>query len=138
MPPYEHSFQCKVLTAEGERLAADAVSATFPAGDGMVGVLARCGPLAATIGAGPLAVRKHDGETARFFVAGGFVHVRNDVMTVLADECLPADQVKADPSRRQLEEARRMPARSAEAQAARDRAVRAARARLREATKHRH
>jgi F-type H+-transporting ATPase subunit epsilon len=135
MATYEKPFLCRVQTLEGQALSTEALSVIFPAADGQAGVLGRCGPIASALGAGPLVVVKPDGQCVEYFVAGGFAHVRDDVVTILAQECLPADQLDVDGARGQLEEARAMPSRPAPASDAREEALRAARARLRLAEK---
>jgi F-type H+-transporting ATPase subunit epsilon len=61
---------------------ADAVVA--PAWDGELGILRGHAPLMALLGAGELRVRR-GGETQRFHVAGGFLQVVDDVVTVLSE-----------------------------------------------------
>jgi F-type H+-transporting ATPase subunit epsilon len=129
----DKSFLCRIETLEGEALAARAVSVVFPALDGQVGVLPRCGPVAAALGAGPLYVQKAGGQRLEYFVVGGFARIRDDLVTILAQECLPADRLDAADARSQLERALAMPAQPAAAAEAKDWAVRVARARLRAA-----
>lgn len=129
------TLQCRVQTVDGTVLSADATSVVFPAEDGSVGVLARRGPLAATLGAGRLRVQKADGKTAEFFIAGGFAHVRGDVVTILAEECVAADKLSAGDAQEKLRETLAQPKRPPAAAEARERAVRTARARLRAARK---
>lgn len=133
MPRYASPFLCRVETLQGRALEAQAVSVVFPAADGLAGVLGRCGPIAATLGAGPLTVEKADGQKLEYFVTGGFAHVRDDVVTVLAEECQPADHLSAETARRQLEEARAEATRPAVPAESRQWAVQVARARLRQA-----
>ena len=128
-------FLCRIETLEGEALAAQAVSVVFPALDGQVGVLAQCGPMAAALGAGPLRVEQPDGLRLEFFVAGGFARIRDDVATILAGECLPADRLDAAEARSQLEKALAMPTSPAAVAEAKQWAVRVARARLHAAEK---
>ena len=129
------TFQCRVQTVDATVLSVEATSVIFPAEDGSAGVLARRGPLAATLGAGRLRVEKADGKAAEFFVAGGFAHVRGDVVTILAKECVPADKLSVGEAEEKLVEAQAMPKRPAAAAEAREAAEHAARARLRAARK---
>jgi len=69
---------------EGE---ADLVVA--PAWDGEVGVLRGHAPLLVLLGKGPLRVRAADGEH-QFQIAGGFLQVANDVVTVLSEHAAAA------------------------------------------------
>jgi F-type H+-transporting ATPase subunit epsilon len=136
MVQYASKFVCRILTLQGRALETEAVSVVFPAADGLAGVLARCGPIAAALGAGPLTVVKPGGEKLEFFVAGGFAHVRDDVATILAEECQPAGQLSEEVARRQLEEALADGSRHALSVEARQQEVQIARARLRAAEKH--
>lgn len=61
---------------------ADAVVA--PAWDGELGILRGHAPLMALLGEGELRVR-HGGTTERFHVAGGFLQVVDNVVTVLSE-----------------------------------------------------
>ena len=131
MTEEQTSFRCQVLTLQGTALACEAVSVVYPALDGLAGVLGRAGPVTAVLGAGPLAVRKAGGERVAFFVAGGFARIRDDVATILADECVPAGRLDAAGARKQLQAALAQPARTDEQVEARQRALQVARARLR-------
>jgi F0F1-type ATP synthase epsilon subunit len=135
MVQYTSQFLCRVETLQGRALEAKALSVIFPAADGLAGVLARCGPIAAALGAGPLTVTQADGPKLEYFVAGGFAHVRDDVVTILAEECQPAAQISAEVARRQLEEARAQASRPTVPVEARQWALQVARARLRVAEK---
>lgn len=63
--------------------AADSVIA--PAWDGELGILRGHAPLMALLGSGELRVRR-GGDTERFHVAGGFLQVLDDVVTVLSEQ----------------------------------------------------
>jgi F-type H+-transporting ATPase subunit epsilon len=125
------AFRCRVQTLQGTALACEAVSVVYPALDGLAGVLRRAGPATAVLGAGALTVRKPGGERVEFFVSGGFARIRDDVATILADECVPAGRLSAAEARKQLDRALAMPARTDEQVEARQSALQVARARLR-------
>lgn len=63
--------------------AADSVIA--PAWDGELGILRGHAPLMALLGSGELRVRR-GGDTERFHVAGGFLQVVDNVVTVLSEQ----------------------------------------------------
>lgn len=69
---------------------ADAVNA--PGGDGRLTVLPHHAPLLTTLAYGELRVREHGDETS-IFVAGGFLEVNNDQVTILADEAERAENI---------------------------------------------
>lgn len=68
---------------EGE---ADLVVA--PAWDGEVGILRQHAPMLALLGEGDVRVRLGNREE-RFFVAGGFLQVAADVVTILSERAEP-------------------------------------------------
>ena len=83
--PEDRTFRCRVLTAEESFLDVEAVSAIFPAADGMVGVLPGRLPLVAALGAGRVTVRR-PGRQYRIVVEGGAAHLRDNVLTILAEK----------------------------------------------------
>jgi F-type H+-transporting ATPase subunit epsilon len=125
------NFRCQVHTLSGPAVATEARGVVFPAVDGLVGVLRGAGPMVAAMGAGPLEVHDTGGKRLRFFVAGGFARVRDNVATILADECVAADRLDPADARRRLDEALALPARTDEESRARRWALQVARARLR-------
>jgi F-type H+-transporting ATPase subunit epsilon len=60
-----------------------------PAWDGEVGILRGHAPMMVLLGRGDLRVRAGDREQ-RFFVAGGFLQVADDLVTVLSEHTEPA------------------------------------------------
>ncbi len=130
MPQYGRKFCFEVLTMDGKNFVADAVSVTFPATDGMVGVLAGRAPLIASIGIGTLSVQDDQGKHKYYFVAGGFARVRENAMTLLADICQPLEQINADEAHAELEKATALAEDNAHAKAYRKRQLQIANSRL--------
>jgi F-type H+-transporting ATPase subunit epsilon len=126
----EKRFCLEVHTPSGKVAGVDAVSVVFPATDGMVGVLANRSPLVAQLGSGRLDVEQPDGKRLEFFVAGGFVQIRDNAMTVLAEECLPVANLDAEAARVELVAAEAMPGDNEIARNRRKDAVTVAKARL--------
>ena len=54
---------------------------------------------------GPLTFQRTDGGAETLAVKGGYAEVRDNVMTVLADEALPLERIDAAPARADLERA---------------------------------
>ena len=104
----EKKIQCVVVTPE-KTLFDDWVDfVALPLYDGEIGVLPGRTPIIGRLGYGEL--RTKSGEVARrYFVDGGFVQVRNDVVTVLTNRAIPSNQLDATAATRELEalEARR-------------------------------
>lgn len=137
MAMLQKSFCLEVLTPYGAACRGEVVSVVFPASDGKVGVLPGRGPLVAVIGAGELAVETAEGGQESYYISGGFAHVRDNAMTVLAEECVATDQLDAEQAWDQLEQARRLPAETDQQYALRNQAIDEARTKFSLAQKHR-
>jgi F-type H+-transporting ATPase subunit epsilon len=61
--------------------------------DGELGVLHGRAPLIGRLGFGELRIRQGD-HVKRFYIDGGFVQVRADVVSVLTDRALRPEQIK--------------------------------------------
>lgn len=127
MARYRKPFPFEVLTPQGRLCAIEAVSAVFPASDGLVGVLGGHGPLVALMGAGPLTVQQLQGPTHEFYVAGGFAHVRDGALTILAEECARLEDMDREAAWEEIERARALPAETDEEVARRDQRLAVAR-----------
>ncbi|NJD10847.1 MAG: F0F1 ATP synthase subunit epsilon [Gemmatimonadetes bacterium] len=77
-------LRVSVVSPESTLYEGEADMVVAPAWDGEVGVLRGHAPLLALLGEGSLRVRAADGEH-RFRIAGGFLQVANDVVTVLSE-----------------------------------------------------
>lgn len=100
----EKQLQCVIVTPERTWLDELVDSVVVPAFDGELGVLPGHTPLIARLGYGELRTRSQD-AVARYFVDGGFVQVRDDVVTVLTHRAIPAGQIDAANATRELERA---------------------------------
>lgn len=81
-----------VLTSQQRVFEGEAEQVNAPGGDGELTVLPRHAPLLTTLKMGEMRVRVR-GEDEGIFVAGGFLEVNNNVVTVLADDAERASQV---------------------------------------------
>ncbi len=124
---YRRVFRYELFTPEGSAGSDEAISATFPALDGQVGVLGGRGPMVSLLGAGPLTIETLDGQRREYFVSGGFAQVRDGLLTVLAEQCLPVDQIDLEAAWAELQEALKLPTQTDRERAWRDEAVAAAR-----------
>jgi len=77
-------LRVSVVSPERTLYEGEADMVVVPAWDGELGILRGHAPLLALLGQGPLRVRAADGEH-RFQIAGGFLQVANDVVTVLSE-----------------------------------------------------
>ncbi len=127
-------LQCVVVTPE-RTLFDDLVEfVALPLYDGELGVLPGHTPVIGRLGYGELRTRV-GGATNRYFVDGGFVEVRDDVVTVLTSRAIPAPKVDASAAARELEHAQARRATNDFEQAEKTKAVDRARAQIRIATK---
>ena len=127
MARFVRPFSCEILTPDGFCERMEALSAVFPAGDGMVGVLGGRTPLVTTIAAGGLTLDLSRGGGRReYFVSGGFARMCDNVLTVLAEECCPVKDLDGEKAWREIERARAMPADTDARVARRDKLLHAA------------
>jgi len=82
-------LRLRVYTPERELVDQDVREVTAPAAYGEIGVLPDHAALVTTLEPGVLGYRE-DGRVVKLAVGPGFVEVRDNVMTVLADSAEPA------------------------------------------------
>ena len=95
-----------IVTIERNVLSEDVDYISAPALDGIVGILPRHEPLLTALTFGELHYNK-DGKQFSFAIGGGFMEVRPDKVTVLADMAEHADEIDeahAEEARRRAQE----------------------------------
>ena len=96
-----------IVTAEREVLREDGLDAVIaPGSEGELGILPRHAALMTTLDAGELRARRGTEELV-LAISGGFLEVRDDVVTVLADTAEQAEDIdvtRAQEARRRAEE----------------------------------
>jgi F-type H+-transporting ATPase subunit epsilon len=97
-------IQCVVVTPERTLFDELVDFVALPLYDGELGVLPGRTPLIGRLGFGELRTRT-GGTTRRYFVDGGFVQVRDDVVTVLTNRATEAARVDTGAAVRELEQA---------------------------------
>jgi F-type H+-transporting ATPase subunit epsilon len=98
----DRKLHVDIVTVEGRRFKGDADFVVAPGSEGELGILPQHIPLLTFLKPGTVKVR-NDSDEQFFFVSGGFLEVRPDEVTVLADAAERAEDI--DESR--AEEARR-------------------------------
>ena len=96
----------EIVTAERVVLSDDVDQINAPTRDGRIGILPRHMPLLTLLDVGELDIIKN-GEVTPFAVAGGFMEVLPNRVTILADTALRADEIdeaRAEEARRRAEE----------------------------------
>lgn len=94
-----------ILTVEGVRFDGEADFVVAPGSEGELGILPKHIPLLTPLAAGAVKVR-NDNDEQFFFVSGGFLEVRPDAVTVLADAAERAediDEARAEDARRRAQ-----------------------------------
>jgi F-type H+-transporting ATPase subunit epsilon len=124
------SLRCIVVTPEETVLDTSAEFVALPLFDGEVGILPMHSPMIGRLGYGELRIRTA-GVVSRFYVDGGFVQVLDNVVSVLTNRALPADQVRADTASELLQSALARKAAGDDEMALRDRLMAQGRGQLR-------
>jgi|SRR6516162_1831420 F-type H+-transporting ATPase subunit epsilon len=127
------TLRCVVVTPERAVLDEAADFVAVPLYDGEAGMLPGRLPLIGRLGYGELRYRRGKAEH-RYYVDGGFVQVRGDVVTVLTARAIPAAAIKPEAVQEALAAALQ-PALTAEQQEAHQKDQERARAQLRIAAK---
>jgi F-type H+-transporting ATPase subunit epsilon len=125
-------LQCIVVTPEKTILDQPADFVALPLFDGEIGLAPGRSPMIGRLGAGEMRIlRKDDHETVRYYIEGGFVEIIDDVISVLTNRAVRAEDLVEEVAQNHLAAARERPARSPELMEIRDRLVSQARAELR-------
>jgi F-type H+-transporting ATPase subunit epsilon len=99
-------IQCQIVTQDKLLFEGPADIVIAPGAEGEMGILPNHAPLLTTLDFGVLRVR-YEGEEQIFAIAGGFLEVRPDVVTVLADvgeRVEEIDEARAQAARERAEE----------------------------------
>src|SRR6202171_4395259 len=96
------ALQCVVVTPERALLDETVEFVALPMYDGELGILPGRAPLIGRLGYGELRIR-HGAATRRFFVDGGFVQVRSNVVTVLTTRAVRGEEIDVHAATQTLE-----------------------------------
>lgn len=127
----EKPLRCIVVTPEATVRDESADFVALPLYDGELGVAPGHSPMIGRLGYGELRIVSAEGPTHRYYVDGGFVEVLANVVSVLTNRAVPAEELSPAVAEEQLAAARARPADSPELMAIRDRLEQQARAQLR-------
>lgn len=95
----------RLITPEADLLTAECDEVMAPGAVGRFGVRRGHEPFLTTLDAGAL-VFKDDGKETAYAVIDGFARVLDDVVTVLASEAVPVEEIDVEAEERAIEEAR--------------------------------
>src|SRR6185436_4613854 len=100
---------CTVVTPDQTALETKADFVALPLFDGELGIAANHSPLIGRLGYGEMRI-KSGGQTASYYVDGGFVQVADNVVAVLTNRAVPAKSLDAGAAEAQLQAALTQPA----------------------------
>lgn len=103
-------LHCTITTPEMLLYDGDVRMVVVPASDGELGILPRHAPLMALLGTGELRLVLDAGRHEWFFIQGGFVHVVDNRVDVLATEAQLAAKIDRAAALDELEKLRAQPA----------------------------
>lgn len=89
----DRSLKCVVVTPEKAVLDESADFVVVPMYDGELGIALDRQPLIGRLGVGELRITQGN-QIKRYFVDGGFVQIRDNVVTVLTSKAIPAKDIK--------------------------------------------
>lgn len=121
---------CVIVTPEETAFEEETSFVALPLFDGEIGIASGHSPLIGRLGFGEMRLKAND-KLIHYYLDGGFVQVADNVVTVLTNRAIPAEQLEADVAVEQLAAALARPAHSPELMESRDRVVNQARAQLR-------
>lgn len=130
------TIKCIVVTPEQTVLETTADFIALPLYDGEMGVSVNHAPMIGRLGYGELRIQ-NEGQTARFYVDGGFVQVADNEVTLLTGKAVPAHSVDLAEAQRKLTEANAKPSTTEELETVRTRLIQQARAQVRVAERNR-
>jgi F-type H+-transporting ATPase subunit epsilon len=99
------SFQCTVVTPEQQVLDEQVTQAVVPAHDGQVGILTGRAPLLIKLGVGELRLDVAGGQSRAFLIDGGVAQMKDNRLTILTDDAIPAAEIDAEEARAAVAEA---------------------------------
>lgn len=126
------SIQCIVVTPEKTALETSADFIALPLADGEMGIGENHAPMIGRLGYGEMRFRSA-GETQKLYIDGGFVQIANNEVTVLTGKAIPCNEINLEQAEKQLAEATKSVAPTAELAAIKARNIEQARAQIRSA-----
>ena len=95
-------FQLSIVSPAREVYQGPAKSAILPARDGMMGIQPDHAPMIAILGSGPIRFQTETGSET-YFLSGGFLEIKSNRVTVLADEIQKPEEISLEEARTELE-----------------------------------
>ncbi|MBU6416140.1 MAG: F0F1 ATP synthase subunit epsilon [Xanthomonadaceae bacterium] len=102
------TIRCDIVSAEANIFHGEAALVIASGEAGELGIAPRHEPLLTRLKPGQVEVIGEDGKRQSYYVSGGILEVQPNVVTVLADTALRADEIDEAAVKRAKEEAERM------------------------------
>ena len=102
------TIRCDIVSAEAEIFTGEAVMIVATGELGELGIAPRHAPLITRLQPGKVVVTTPDGEQLDFAISGGILEVQPQVVTVLADTAIRAEDIDEASVRAAKEEAERI------------------------------
>lgn len=97
------TFKIKVVTYEEKVLEQEAEFVLVRTTEGDMGILPNHSPFIAGLSTGEMKIRLN-GKEEKYFVSEGLLEISNNVVTIIATEAIPADQLDVERAKKEIEE----------------------------------
>lgn len=97
------TFKIKVVTYEEKVLEQEAEFVLVRTTEGDMGILPNHSPFIAGLSTGEMKIRLN-GKEEKYFVSEGLLEISNNVVTIIATEAIPADQLDIERAKKEVEE----------------------------------
>lgn len=97
------TFKIKVVTYEEKVLEQEAEFVLVRTTEGDMGILPNHSPFIAGLSTGEMNIRLN-GKEEKYFVSEGLLEISNNVVTIIATEAIPADQLDVERAKKEVEE----------------------------------
>jgi F-type H+-transporting ATPase subunit epsilon len=98
------NLQLVLVTPETTLLDEPVQALRFPLFDGQIGILPGRAPLVGRLGYGELSITTSEGSKS-YFLDGGFVQVKGNVISLLTNRAIPAEEIKSSEADELLQKA---------------------------------
>ena len=102
------TIRCDIVSAEAEIFRGEATMVVVTGEVGELGIAPRHAPLITRLKPGKVVVTQANGEKLDFAIGGGILEVQPQVVTILADTAIRADEIDEAAVRKVKEEAERV------------------------------
>jgi len=99
------AFECSIVTPEKIVFEGTIIQAVVAAHDGSIGILTNRAPLLSKLGVGSLRLDLPDGQKRFFLIDGGVAQMKDNELTVLTQECIPAEELDVQQAEAELSSA---------------------------------